>query len=160
MQSVFEELVLDPQVDVMGVHWAALINTHGCVNKDLDSAIKLFDSIATHPSTQLSGSTLPDAVAFEAMFNVLVTLRRPDLIQVYLDKLNASGIQMTAYICNLLIKAYAAENSMDKARHIFESMQDPAVGVAAPYNHAPHSASAVKSEFMPGRPVYREVRMQ
>lgn len=156
MEKTFTQLVDDRSVTVQGSHWAALINAHGCVGKDLDKAIAVFDSIAVHPSTLTSGAQLPDAVAFEALINVFVTLRRTDLVPTYLERLQRSGVHMTAYIANLLIRGYAAAGDIDKARKVFESLADPPVGVAAPHNHASHATSAAR-RISPNELVYREV---
>jgi pentatricopeptide repeat protein len=157
MEKTFSQLVKDKTVDVQGSHWAALINAHGCVGRDLDKAIAVFNSIAKHPSTVASRLQLPDAVAFEALINVLVTLRRTDLVPEYLDRLRRSGVHMTAYIANLLIRGYAAAGDIEQARLVFESLADPPVGVAAPNNHAPHNVAA-PPHISPNELVYREVR--
>lgn len=157
MEKTFSQLVKDKTVTVQGSHWAALINAHGCVGRDLDKAITVFNSIANHPSTVASRLQLPDAVAFEALINVLVTLRRTDLVPEYLDRLRRSGVHMTAYIANLLIRGYAAAGDIEQARSVFESLADPPVGVAAPNNHAPHDVAALP-RVSPNQLVYREVR--
>lgn len=126
------------------------------MQKNLDKAVEVFDSIESHPSTRASGHRLPDAVTYEAMINVLVTLRRTDLMPEFLERLTSSGVHMTAYIANLLIKGFAANGDLDRAREVFESLSDPPVGVAAPNNHLPHEVSP-KSTVAPGAPVFREV---
>jgi PPR repeat len=156
MEKTFNQLVKDKSVPVQGSHWAALINAHGCVGQDLNKAIAVFNSIENHPSTLASKALLPDAVAFEALINVFVTLRRTDRVPEYLDRLRRSGIHMTAYIANLLIRGYAAAGDIDQARIVFESLADPPVGVAAPNNHAPHDAS-VSHCITYDKLVYREV---
>lgn len=156
MEKTFSRLVKDKSVRVQGAHWAALINAYGCVGRDLDKATAVFDSIEKHPSTLTSGARLPDAVAFEALINVLVTLRRTDLVPEYLERLQRSGVHMTAYIANLLIRGYASAGDIEQARAVFESLVDPPVGVAAPHNHAPHDAS-VAPHLSPNELVYREV---
>lgn len=156
MEQVFGQLVADRSVHVQGTHWAALINSWGCISKDLDKAIEIFDSIATHPSTVQSGTNLPDAVVYEAIINVLVTNRRVDLIPTFLDRLRDSGIHMTAYIANFVIKGYAAMGDMERARHAFESLHDPPTGVAASHNHASHEGESAPP-VDPAMPVYREV---
>lgn len=160
MHDVFNTLVADRNVAVQGTHWAALINAWGCAKKDLDEAIKIFESIPGHPGSQRSQNSQPDAVVFEALTNVFVTLRRPDLIAEYRAKIPELGIQMTAYIANLLIKGYAAAGDIEEARNIFESLADPPEGVAAPYNHTSHSdqSSPPSSQrHLPNGTVYREV---
>lgn len=152
METVFAQLLADPRVEVNGTHWAALINAWGCVQKDLDKAISIFESIQTHPTR----SRLPDAVVFEALINVFVTLRRPDLIPVYVGKLPEYGVHMTAYIANITIKGYAMAGDIEQARAVFESLSDPPEGIAAPNNHAPHDGQ--RSTSVPtDAPVYREV---
>ena len=158
MEKVFEQLVADRSVSVQGTHWAALINAWGCVQKDLDKALAIFDSIATHPSTKQSSTPMPDAVVYEALINTLVTVRRMDLVPMYLERLQSGGVHMTAYIANLLIKGYASVNEIERSREIFESLQDPQEGVAAPHNHAPHQNKQSNVLSVPaGTPVYREV---
>lgn len=158
MDDVFNRLIMDRHVPVQGTHWAALINAWGCVRKDLDKAIAIFDSIAAHPATSQSSAPLPDAVCFEALLNVLVTLRRTDLIPFYCSRLSTYGIHMTAYIANLLIKGYAAVGDLEKARNVFESLVDPPEGVAAPNNHTPHDLAPDPNSQIPANaPVFREV---
>ncbi|PPQ76082.1 hypothetical protein CVT24_003654 [Panaeolus cyanescens] len=150
MERTFEMLKKDPQVHLNGAHFASLINAYGCVSKDLDKSISVFESMPTIP-----GAPAPDAVVFEAIINVIVAHKRTDLIPVYIAKMSESGVHMTAYIANFLIKGYANVGEMDRAREIFESLLDPPTGVAAPNNHAPHNpSSAVDVPVM--EPVYRE----
>lgn len=156
MEDVFDRLCAERHVQVQGTHWGSLINAYGCVGKDLEKAIQVFDSIASHPSTLKSKTQLPDAVSYEALINVFVTLRRTDLIPVYMDRLSASGVHMTAYIANLLIKGYAVGGDLQRARGVFEGLLDPPQGVAASHNHAPHESSHVK-RVSANAPVYREV---
>ncbi|KAI0075393.1 hypothetical protein K474DRAFT_1664256 [Panus rudis PR-1116 ss-1] len=152
MERTFRELIADRSVQIQGTHWAALINAYGCAGKDMDKALAIFDSIATHPTTTPT-SGLPDAVCFEALLNVIVTLRRPDLIPSFLERLASHNIHMTAYIANLLIKGYAAAGDIDRARAVFESLVDPPQGIAAPLNH---TEPAVAQTVPPDAPVFRE----
>ncbi|KAI0706863.1 hypothetical protein C8T65DRAFT_708697 [Cerioporus squamosus] len=150
MEKVFQDLVADSSVSVQGTHWAALINAYGC-------ALQTFDSIATHPSTNPRNGPMPDAVVYEALINTLVTLRRMDLMPTYIERLHASGVHMTAYIANLLIKGYASVGDIERSREIFESLQDPQEGVAAPHNHIPHQNKQASAAPVPASaPVYRE----
>lgn len=129
--------------------------------KDTDKAISIFESIASHPSSKRGPTSLPDAVTYEALINVLVTRKRMDLAQQYLARLQTSGVHMTAYIANLLIKGYAAEGAIEQARAIFEGLADPPSGVAAPGNHVPHESSNASSAHVASTPAdsvsYREV---
>ncbi|KIJ61030.1 hypothetical protein HYDPIDRAFT_97377 [Hydnomerulius pinastri MD-312] len=152
MEDVFQRIQMS-RVQLQGSHWAALINAYGCVLKDLDRAISIFDSIATHPSSK-RGTPLPDSVTYESLINVLVTHKRMDLAQTYLTQLRESGVHMTAYIANLLIKGYAANGDINEARTIFESLSDPASGVAAPGNHVPHDSTSLS--VSPNSRSYRE----
>ena len=155
MEQTFAALCADTFVQVHGTHWGSLINAYGCVQKDLDRAIEVFESIASHPSTR-KGSPMPDAVSYEALINVFVTLRRTDLIPVYMDRFQSSGVHMTAYIANLLIKGYAVAGELEKARAVFAGLVDPPTGIAALNNHAPHELDAT-APVHPHAPVYREV---
>lgn len=154
MEQTFATLCTDKSVRVLGTHWGSLINAYGCVQKDLDRAVEVFESIASHRSTRKS-NPMPDAVAYEALINVFITLRRTDLIPVYMDRFQSSGVHMTAYIANLLIKGYAVAGELEKARSVFVSLVDPPTGVAARNNHAPHELDAV-APVHPNAPVYRE----
>ena len=156
MESVFQNLENDPHVNIQGSHWGAIINAWGCVKKDLDRAIAIFESISHHPSTLRSSTMLPDAVTFEALINVFVAHRRMDLIPRYIARLEVMGVHMTAYIANCLIKGYAAVDNLEESRRIFESLQDPPQGIAASNNHAPYQPSP--SAVPVTAPVYREVR--
>ena len=138
MEDVFLSLQRDMKVSLEGMHFASLIHAYGCVCKDLPKAISIFESISSYPRA------LPtDAVVYEAMINALVAHKRTDLMPQYVDKMNEQGVKMTAYIVNFLIKGYANGGNLPKARAIFESLADPAQGMAAPGNHAPHDLAAV-----------------
>lgn len=79
-----------------------------------------------------------------------------DLVPSFVRRLHDTGIHMTAYIANSLIKGHATAGDIEQARAIFESMHDPPMGVAAYNNHAgserdpPHFVNV-------DTPVYREV---
>jgi len=62
---------------------------------------------------------------------------------------------MTAYIANFVIKGYAALGDMERAREVFESLEDPPTGVAAAHNHASHEGES-STPVDPNLPVYRE----
>ncbi|RDB15624.1 Pentatricopeptide repeat-containing protein 5, mitochondrial [Hypsizygus marmoreus] len=150
MERVFKSLQEDQKIAIQGNHFATLINAYGCVKRDLNKAIEVFNSIPTYSRAQPV-----DAVVFEALINALVAHRRTDLIPEYIEKMGRAGVHMTAYIANFLIKGYAMVGDIEQARGIFESLQDPPEGMAAPNNHAPHepTASPVVSQL---EPVYRE----
>ncbi|KAG2125888.1 hypothetical protein BD769DRAFT_1463883 [Suillus cothurnatus] len=144
MEDIFELLRNNRSVVLQGSHWAALINAYGCVKKDLEKAISTFDSIPA-----------PDAVVYESLINVLVTNKQMALAPSYMEKLKSSGVHMTAYIANLLIKGYAAAGDIEEARRIFENLVDPPSGVAASGNHVPHEGSNQRTSPSPS-PSYRE----
>ena len=152
MEDVFGRLQNDRSVRVQGAHWAALINAYGCAAHNLDRALSTFDSIPAHAQ--------PDAVAFEALFNAIVTHHRVDLVPTYLQRMADAGVHMTAYISNLLIKGYAAAGQLERARAVFDAMADPPVGLAAVHNHPGHvgQEGGVRGEApVPvGAPVFRE----
>ncbi|KAF5388146.1 hypothetical protein D9615_000011 [Tricholomella constricta] len=151
MEQVFKALQEDRTVKIQGNHFASLINAYGCVKKDLDKAIEVFNSISTFP-----GAQPVDSLVFEAMINALVAHRRTDLIPEYIAKMDVAGVKMTAYISNFLIKGYAMVGDIEHARSIFESLEDPSEGMAAPNNHAPHEPSSVPVVVDQSAPVYRE----
>ncbi|EKM82144.1 hypothetical protein AGABI1DRAFT_105474 [Agaricus bisporus var. burnettii JB137-S8] len=153
MEAIFEQLQGDRDVDVQGTHYASLINAYGCIQRDLEKALSIFNSVPSS-STPNQHSVL-DAVVFESLVNVFVSHRRTDLIPEYINKMIGLGIHMTAYIANFLIKGYAITGELEKAREIFESMVDPPMGVAAPNNHAPHTPNAGNA-IGSMEPVYRE----
>jgi len=74
----------------------------------------------------------------------------------WLEKMDAAGVHMTAYIANFLIRGYSMAGEVDKARSVFESLEDPPEGVAAPNNHTPHDPSSSRMVDCT-EPVYREV---
>lgn len=152
MEKVFEDLRANSKVALTSGHFASLINAYGCVAKDLDKAIAVFQSI---PGYYKDAPPL-DAIIFEAVINVLVTHRRTDLLPVYVSKMNEEGVHMTAHIANFLIKGYASMGDLDQARSIFESLRDPPSGIAAPNNHAAHHPE-VSPDVNIMDVVYREV---
>lgn len=140
MRNVFGKLIADAQVNVQGNHWASLIWAHGEHLKDLDKAIEIYESIPTHPATVRAGNRgkEPDALAFEALLGVMAENKRIDLIEEQLRKREKTGCELTAYVANVVIKAYATlvpEVGLERARQVFEKMQDPPVGMAAAGNH-------------------------
>ncbi|KAG0147976.1 hypothetical protein CROQUDRAFT_670247 [Cronartium quercuum f. sp. fusiforme G11] len=150
MQDVFERACRDRNVHINGAHWSTLISVKGNIEKDLDGTLKLFDSISTHPTTiaprsarYVDAPVLPDAVCYEALFNVLLALKKTDLIPIYAQRMTSAGVHMTAYVVNTLIKAHASSGNIQAARDLFESLVDPAPGQAAAFNHpAPVASSA------------------
>lgn len=140
MRTIFGKLIADYKVDVQGNHWASLIWAYGSHLKDLDKAIEIYQSISTHPATIRAGNRgqEPDALAFEALLGVFADHRRIDLIEEQLRKREEKGCELTAYVANVVIKAYATqvpEIGLERARQVFEMMKDPPVGMAAAGNH-------------------------
>lgn len=180
VDDVFARLVNDRNVQVTGVHWASLINAYGTVQKDVDRAIEIFDSIASHPSTaQGAGPAsatppLPDVICYEALFNALLANDRVDLIDKYREQMQQHFVRPTACesqrvasstaaddrlacqsnadVYNTLIRAHAASGDIAKAREVFEGLSDPSSGVAATGNHAQGQGEAEGGEGT----VYRE----
>lgn len=154
MEAIFDRVKRDPNVDMQGAHYASIINAYGCIQRDLEKALSIFDSIPL-PSTRTNYSVL-DAVVFESIINAIISHRRMDLVPEYINKMVNAGIHMTAYIANFVIRGYANIGEMEKARELFEGMVDPPTGVAAPHNHAPHNPTDEKLVGT-GEPIYREV---
>ncbi|KAG6861502.1 hypothetical protein C0995_015929 [Termitomyces sp. Mi166 len=147
MKSTWETLKADKTVSIQGTHYASLLNAYGCVSKDFDKAVEVFNSI----------DIARDSIVYEAMFNVLTVNRRTDLINEYINKMRLEGVHMTAYIANSLIKGYSLLDNIEEARKVFESLEDPPEGVAASNNHAPHSPhSEVSPAIDQSTSVYRE----
>ncbi|EOR01744.1 hypothetical protein J056_003980 [Wallemia ichthyophaga EXF-994] len=142
LYKVFETVVNDPRVKVSDTHWASLIHSAGCIEKDVDGAVEIFDSIETHPSNRQG--ELPDAIVYESLLNVFVENQRQDLIPKLLESIKASNIHQTAYISNLLIRGYASSGDMSKSREVFEAMVDPPMGAAANGNH-PNDLDSIDS---------------
>ncbi|UZJ54451.1 hypothetical protein CBS101457_003771 [Exobasidium rhododendri] len=140
MNTVFGTLIGDKKVAVQGNHWASLITAHGIHCKDLDQAVQIYHDIPDHVATRMAGKKgqEPDALAFEALLSVFLEHGRLDLIEKYIEERKTSGCEMTAYVANVLIKAFSAmdsEHGLERARAIFEEMKDPPMGVAAIGNH-------------------------
>jgi pentatricopeptide repeat protein len=104
MMQVFDELVQNRNLKVSGAHWASLFYAWGCVKKDVDRVIALFESIPTHRSTRSARVPLPDALVYEALFNVFVENDRYDLVDTYMRQMKERGVRMTAYVANSLIR--------------------------------------------------------
>ncbi|MBW0593114.1 hypothetical protein O181_132829, partial [Austropuccinia psidii MF-1] len=69
MQRVFQQACNHRNVMINGSHWSTLINVKGCVEKDLEGALALFETIQRHPSNfalcqrrEGDGPGLPDAI--------------------------------------------------------------------------------------------------
>jgi pentatricopeptide repeat protein len=106
MMDVFGRLAEEQNhlLRVNGAHWASLINAWGGVQKDVDRAISLFESIPSHPTTKHSRTPLPDALVYEALFNVFISNDRHDLVETYIARMKQNGVRMTAYVVNSLIR--------------------------------------------------------
>lgn len=96
VRDVFERLVQEPTIQVTGTHWASLIHANGITAGDHARAIEIFDSIADHPSSKRSKITMPDVICYEAMFNVLHSQNRTDLIDGFLQRMQAQFVRPTA----------------------------------------------------------------
>ncbi|KAA1086900.1 hypothetical protein PGT21_014944 [Puccinia graminis f. sp. tritici] len=166
MERIFEQACKDPKVRISGAHWSTLLNVRGCIQKDLAGAISLFERIGREPvsenqhqpapppgnnqqtkeqSSSSKGGVmkLPDAVCYEALFNVFLVFKRADLLPRYLERMKDEKVHMTAYVVNTLMKVYASAGDIQKARDLFESLVDPAPGHAGLYNHpnSPHGSN-------------------
>ncbi|OAV91225.1 hypothetical protein PTTG_07161 [Puccinia triticina 1-1 BBBD Race 1] len=175
MERVFRQACADRKVSITGAHWSTFLNVKGCVEKDLEGAMALFERISRDPSGQpryhrRGGAVenvvrLPDAVCYEALFNVFLAFKRADLVPAYMARMKRDGVHMTAYVVNTLMKVYAASNELETARRLFESLVDPPPGQPALFNHPQNSPKpTAPSHLLPVNgsvgsvddPVYRE----
>ena len=105
LKDVFARLQQERYVSVEAVHWASLINSYGIAQSNVNEAVNVFNSIATHTSSQQSGSpSLPDAVCYEALLNVFLHNNMPERVEEYVQKMHASNVHATAYIANVRIQ--------------------------------------------------------
>ena len=151
VDRVLNELV-HSNLEINGSHFAAVITAHGCANHDLNSAMRVFEDLSKLPENvqRRAVTRLPDVLAYEAILNAVVSHHRFDLMEKYWRGMQASGVQPTAYIYNILIRGYSMTGEIGKARTLFESMSDPVAGAAAPNNHT-------KQPRTTDTRVYREV---
>jgi pentatricopeptide repeat protein len=159
MNRVFHDLCHDREVSVQGTHWASLVTAHGIHAGDLEGALEVFNSIATHPSTRRN--SVPEPVVWEAIINVVGQVGSLEQLVALHEQLAASGAQSTAYVCNVLIAGYSRHGALEHARSVFESMGDSLTGFAAPNNHPALRTSSghVKPATMtpePSNVVFRE----
>lgn len=131
-----------------------MINSWGSVQRNIDRTIAIFEACEASPPL-----TLPDALVYEAMFNALFANQRVDLVPGYIHRMSSHRVHMTAYIANVLIRGYSAAGDIERARHIFESLVDPPLGVAAPHNHFQPQNSLGLLSVPADAPVFREVRI-
>lgn len=101
MQNIFAQIEADRHISVQGVHWAAVINSYGCVQSNLEEAQKIFESISSHPS---ASTGLPDAVCYEAILNACLVNNKPELVEGYVERLRKQKVHSTAYVENDRIK--------------------------------------------------------
>lgn len=125
MRTVFRNLCADPEVALLGNHWAAMINAYGHVARQPQEAIKVFESIAEHPST--SGQAI-DPVCWEMLISVLADHKMIEEMEAYHQKMVDAGVKSNAYINNMLIRGYANVGQIEKSRAIFEQMEDSPSG--------------------------------
>jgi pentatricopeptide repeat protein len=138
MRNIFGRLIADFKVEVQGNHWASLIWAYG--RQDLEKAIDIYKSIPSHVATVRQGKSgqEPDALAFEALLGVFLEHKRMDLIEESIRGREEKGYELTAYVANVVIKAFASlvpDVGLERARQVFEKMQDPPMGMAAAGNH-------------------------
>ncbi|KAH8825342.1 hypothetical protein DL96DRAFT_1612885 [Flagelloscypha sp. PMI_526] len=148
MQQVFLEL-LDPSTPAAhGGHINSMITAYGVKMHNLEKAREIFATAAQYIPAR-------DAVVYEAMFDALRAHGKVEEVESHIEAMNSEGVHMTAYIANVLIGLYSDAGRLDKARELFESMQDPPSSVAAVGNHAPHDPSSTEALDVMA-PVYRE----
>lgn len=149
MERIFQELLASPHLKPQGFHFSSMITAYGVKMQNLERAQEIFASVPQYLSRR-------EAVVYEAMFDALRVHGRIDDVASYIESMNSEGVHMTAYIGNVLIATYSDAGRIDKARELFESLQDPPSAVAASGNHAPHDPAAAPAMHVMD-PVYREV---
>ena len=156
---VFNELVADRRTPVSGTHWASMITAHGLYASDPERAMKIFDSIATHPTATIDLQAEP--VVWEAILSVAAQKSTVSELERLHQQMVSTGARATAYVYNVLISGYARAGQIVNARSIFNTMGDSISGVAAPNNHPQllTSSGHVKPSTITDTPtivVYRE----
>lgn len=161
--DVFARIRRDDAVKLSGLHWASLISMYGVGLRDADKAVATFESIAKDAWSSRAQPRLPDAIVYEALFNVIHLNQRYDLIAPYRQRMARDGVVMSACACprgalmqltcadiaNTLIGAFAAQGDMAEARRIFDALSDPAAGVAAPTHRVIKTSKRVQGHARP-----------
>lgn len=154
LDQVFQSVQKDSHVHLESSHWAALIKGHAKVN--LNKALEIFTTISEHPTTLASLMPYPDYVVFEALLEVLVTHKRSDLYDFFIEGLGNRGVPMTTFMAACLIKGRGESGDLEKARSLFESLQDPPTDFVPPKNNYVSRQAARKGQVP--APLYRLVR--
>jgi pentatricopeptide repeat protein len=100
----------------VAVHYASLIHAKGCVTHDMDAARAVFDSVIA------DRSIMPEACLYQALFESMVANHRIADSEPVLRAMSQNHVRMTPYIANTLIKGWANEAKIDKAKAVFAAL--------------------------------------
>lgn len=98
------------------VHFASLIHSRGCVLHDMEGARRVFDVLVKDSMVPLSASL------YQALFEAMVANHKVADTEPLLKQMRQQRIELTPYIANTLIHGWAAENNIDKAQAIYDTV--------------------------------------
>ncbi|KAK9465950.1 hypothetical protein V1512DRAFT_265115 [Lipomyces arxii] len=110
------KMIADDRQTVTTQHYASLISAEGCVRKDMDSALRLFNEVV-HSSV-----IVPDEVLFQALIESYIA---NDLVEetdkVIADMRSKYNIRLTPYVANTLIRGWEAID-IKRSRKVFNDV--------------------------------------
>ncbi|KAJ5246711.1 hypothetical protein N7468_001694 [Penicillium chermesinum] len=96
------------------VHYAAVVHGQGCVQHDLAGARQVFDSVIADRRVR------PQPCLYQALFEGMVANKRVADTEPIVRGMATRGVELTAYIANILIAGWAAEGNVAKAKNIYD----------------------------------------
>ncbi|KAI8067596.1 hypothetical protein BC940DRAFT_319462 [Gongronella butleri] len=99
-------------------HYAALIYAYGTLQRDVQSADRVYDEM-------LKANVTPDEGVYQAMLDTLISNDKMDrAAEMYKAMVASIDKSSSPYIENLFIRGYGAMGRLDEAHAIFDAMVD------------------------------------
>lgn len=109
------DMMRSNRLRIESIHVAALMVMYGTKLNDTKKAQALFDHWT-------NAEFRPDAILYQALIETHVRSGQFAAVERCLEQMDLHRVPMTAYIANLAIEAYAAQNRIEDARKCFDSL--------------------------------------
>ncbi|CAM0137108.1 hypothetical protein VKS41_008272 [Umbelopsis sp. WA50703] len=115
--SMLKEMEKRDRLKPQATHYASLIYSYGCRQRDVRSAARVFQEMKR-------ANVQGDETVYQAILDTYIENNAMEEAEKLYKEMLQQGIRSNTYIENLFIKGYGMNGNLIKARDVFDHMED------------------------------------
>jgi pentatricopeptide repeat protein len=115
--SMLKEMEKRDRLKPQATHYASLIYSYGCRQRDVRSATRVFEEMKR-------ANVKGDETVYQAILDTYIENNSMGEAEKVYKEMLRQGVKSNTYIENLFIKGYGMTGNIAKARNVFDKMED------------------------------------